>query len=62
MSAWVRRLGWRVCIANRIQEVRRSPRLAENKGGQEVRKGQKGKQAKVGEGGGSDRIRQREGK
>ena len=59
MSAWVRRLGWRVCIANRIQEVRRSPRLAENKGGQEARKGQKGKQAKVGEGGGSDRIRQK---
>ena len=27
MSAWVRRLGWRVCIAIRIGERRRSPRV-----------------------------------
>ena len=33
VRAWVRRLGLRVCIANGIAKLRRSPRVNEGKGG-----------------------------
>ena len=31
MSTWVRRLGWRLCIAHGIAKLRRSPRVNEGK-------------------------------
>ena len=42
VSAWVRRLGWRVCIANGIAKLRRSPRAHEGKMRQETVRGPKG--------------------
>ena len=36
VSAWVRTLGWRVCIANGIAKLRRNPRLNEGKGREET--------------------------
>ena len=42
VSAWVRRLGWRVCIANGIAKLRRSSRVNEGKGRQETASGPKG--------------------
>ena len=36
VSAWVRRLGRRACIANGIAKLRRSPRVSEGKGRQET--------------------------
>ena len=36
VSAWVRRLGWRVCIANGIANLRRSPRVNGGKGRMET--------------------------
>ena len=35
VSAWVRRVGWRVCIANGIANLRRSPRVNGGKEKQE---------------------------
>ena len=42
VSAWVRRLGWRACIADGISKLRRGPRVNEGKGRQETAKGSKG--------------------
>ena len=42
VSAWVRRLGWRVCIANGLAELRRSPRANGAKVRQETVSGPKG--------------------
>ena len=36
VSAWVRRLGWRVCIANGLANLRRSPRVNGGKGRMET--------------------------
>ena len=36
MSVWIRRLGWRVCTANGITNLRRSPRAKGGKGRQET--------------------------
>ena len=41
VSAWVRTLGWRVCIANAVAELRRSPRVNGDKVGQEIVNGPK---------------------
>ena len=41
VSAWVRRLGWRVCVANGIAELRRSPKVNGDKGRQEIANGPK---------------------
>ena len=41
MSAWVRRLGSRVCISNGIAELRRSPRVNGDKGRQKKVNGPK---------------------
>ena len=41
VSAWVRRLGWRVCIANGIAKLSRSPLVNGDKGRQEIVKGPK---------------------
>ena len=41
MSAWVRRLGWRVCIVNRLARPRRSPRVNGGKARQETSSGLK---------------------
>ena len=49
VSAWVRRLGWRVCIANGIAKLRRSPRVNEDKGRQETASGSKGMGEKHGD-------------
>ena len=46
MSAWVRRLGWRVCIANGIAKLRCSPRVNEGKGRQKTSSGPKGMREK----------------
>ena len=46
VSAWVRRAGWRICIANGIANLRRSPRVNRGKDKQEqvsARKGREGK-------------------
>ena len=42
MSAWVKRLGWRVCIANGLANLRRSPRVNGGKTRQETVSGPKG--------------------
>ena len=42
VSAWVRRLGWRVCTANGLAKLRRSPRVNEGKGRRETASGSKG--------------------
>ena len=41
LSAWVRRLGWRVCIANGIAELKRTPRVNGDKGRQDIVDGPK---------------------
>ena len=42
VSAWVRRLGWRICIANGISKLMRSSRVTEGEGRQETASGSKG--------------------
>ena len=42
MPAWVRRLGWRVCIASGVAQLRRSSRVTGGKGRQETTRGPKG--------------------
>ena len=41
-SAWVRRVGWRVCTANGLAKLRRSPRVNGSKVRQETVSGPKG--------------------
>ena len=43
MSVWVRRVGWRICIANGIANLRRSPRVNRGKDRQEQVSARKGK-------------------
>ena len=43
MSAWVRGVGWRICIANGTANLRRSPRVNGGKEKQEQVSARKGK-------------------